>query len=113
MQHRSVQWRSVVILFLALGIIFYVVMSQTKQQLASLQTRSEQLQATYASLDQENKELQSELKYVSTDTYVEEAARSELGYVRNGEIQFHFASIDVLKGYTESEWNALLEEFRE
>ena len=33
--------------------------------------------------------------------------------VRDGEIHFHFASMDVLRGYTEAEWNALLDEFRD
>ena len=43
----------------------------------------------------------------------EETARNDFGYVREGEIHFHFASMDVLRGYTEAEWNALLDEFRD
>ena len=45
--------------------------------------------------------------------YIEETARNDFGYVREGEIHFHFASMDVLRGYTEAEWNALLDEFRD
>ena len=52
--------------------------------------------------------MREELTYVATDAYIEETARNEFGYVRDGEIHFHFASMDVLRGYTEAEWNALL-----
>lgn len=113
MGRKLVHWKAVVILLAALGIIFYVVMAQSRQRLDALSTRNDQLQQQYAALDQENRDLRDQLKYVATDAYVEETARNEFGYVRDGEIHFHFASIDVLKGYTESEWNALLDEFRD
>ena len=113
MGRKLVHWKAVVILLAALGIIFYVVMAQSRQRLDALSTRNEQLQQQYAALDQENRDLRDQLKYVATDAYVEETARNEFGYVRDGEIHFHFASIDVLKGYTESEWNVLLDEFRD
>ena len=57
--------------------------------------------------------MREELTYVATDAYIEETARNDFGYVREGEIHFHFASMDVLRGYTEAEWNALLDEFRD
>lgn len=79
----------------------------------ALSTRNEQLQQQYAALDQKNRDLREELTYVATDAYIEETARNEFGYVRDGEIHFHFASMDVLRGYTEAEWNALLDEFRD
>ena len=106
MGRRLVRWKAVVILLVVLGIIFYVVMAQSRQRL-------EQLQQQYAALDQKNRDLREELTYVATDAYIEETARNEFGYVRDGEIHFHFASMDVLRGYTEAEWNALLDEFRD
>ena len=105
MGRRLVRWKAVVILLVVLGIIFYVVMA--------LSTRNEQLQQQYAALDQKNRDLREELTYVATDAYIEETARNDFGYVRDGEIHFHFASMDVLRGYTEAEWNALLDEFRD
>ena len=103
----------VVILLVVLGIIFYVVMAQSRQRLDALSTHNEQLQQQYAVLDQENRDLREKLTYVATDAYIEETARNDFGYVREGEIHFHFASMDVLRGYTEAEWNALLDEFRD
>lgn len=113
MGRRLVRWKAVVILLVVLGIIFYVVMAQSRQRLDALSTRNEQLQQQYAALDQKNRDLREELTYVATDAYIEETARNEVGYVRDGEIHFHFASMDVLRGYTEAEWNALLDEFRD
>ena len=112
MGRRLVRWKAVVILLVVLGIIFYVVMAQSRQRLDALSTRNEQLQQ-YAALDQKNRDLREELTYVATDAYIEETARNDFGYVRDGEIHFHFASMDVLRGYTEAEWNALLDEFRD
>ena len=112
MGRRLVRWKAVVILLVVLGIIFYVVMAQSRQRLDALSTRNEQLQQ-HAALDQKNRDLREELTYVATDAYIEETARNEFGYVRDGEIHFHFASMDVLRGYTEAEWNALLDEFRD
>lgn len=113
MGRRLVRWKAVVILLVVLGIIFYVVMAQSRQRLDALSTRNEQLQQQYAALDQKNRDLREELTYVATDAYIEETARNDSGYVRDGEIHFHFASMDVLRGYTEAEWNALLDEFRD
>ena len=113
MGRRLVRWKAVVILLVVLGIIFYVVMAQSRQRLDALSTRNEQLQQQYAALDQKNRDLREELTYVATDAYIEETARNEFGYVRDGEIHFHFASMDVLRGYTVAEWNALLDEFRD
>lgn len=113
MGRRLVRWKAVVILLVVLGIIFYVVMAQSRQRLDALSTRNEQLQQQYAALDQKNRDLREELTYVATDAHIEETARNDFGYVRDGEIHFHFASMDVLRGYTEAEWNALLDEFRD
>ena len=45
---RLVRWKAVVILLVVLGIIFYVVMAQSRQRLDALSTRNEQLQQQYA-----------------------------------------------------------------
>ena len=45
-------------------------------------------------------------------SYVENEAR-ELGYIREGEIIFAFSDPDALKGYTEEEYQIILEEMRE
>lgn len=89
MGRRLVRWKAVVILLVVLGIIFYVVMAQSRQRLDALSTRNEQLQQQYAALDQKNRDLREELTYVATDAYIEETARNEFGYVRDGEIHFH------------------------
>ena len=113
MGHRLGRWKAVVILLVVLGIIFYVVMAQSRQRLDALSTRNEQLQQQYAALDQKNRDLREELTYVATDANIEKPPRNVSVYIRYGEIHFHFASMDVLRGYTEAEWNALLDEFRD
>ena len=119
MGRRLVRWKAVVILLVVLVVFLVRTLSnrtgvlQDEQRLDALSTRNEQLQQQYAALDQKNRDLREELTYVATDAYIEETARNDFGYVRDGEIHFHFASMDVLRGYTEAEWNALLDEFRD
>lgn len=43
---RLVRWKAVVILLVVLGIIFYVVMAQSRQRLDALSTRKEQLRSS-------------------------------------------------------------------
>ena len=74
MGRRLVRWKAVVILLVVLGIIFYVVMAQSRQRLDALSTRNEQLQQQYAALDQKNRDLREELTYVATDAYIEETS---------------------------------------
>lgn len=112
MERKVIRWKPLLLLLAVLLVIFYVIMAQSRQRLEELSTQSNQLQQTYALLDQENKELNKTLKYVATDTYVEEIARSEFGYLRDGEIRFRFSSIDVLRGYTAQEYQLLTEELR-
>lgn len=113
MGRRLVRWKAVVILLVVLGIIFYVVMAQSRQRLDALSTRNEQLQQQYAALDQKNRDLREELTYVATDAYIEETARNEFGYVRDGETTSTLPAWMCCRGYTEAEWNALLDEFRD
>ena len=61
MGRRLVRWKAVVILLVVLGIIFYVVMAQSRQRLDALSTRNEQLQQQYLqqnTLQLEKKQLQ-------------------------------------------------------
>ncbi len=112
MERKVFRWKPLLLLLAVLLVVFYVIMAQSRQQLAELSTESNMLQQTHADLDQDNKTLRKTLEYVATDAYVEEVARSEFGYLRDGEIRFRFSSIDVLRGYTAQEYQLLTEELR-
>ena len=64
---RLVRWKAVVILLVVLGIIFYVVMAQSRQRLDALSTRNEQLQQQYLqqnTLQLEKKQLQEKAEEI-------------------------------------------------
>lgn len=112
MERKLFPWKPLLLLLAVLLVVFYVVMAQSRQQVAELSTESSQLQQTYAELDQENKELNDRLNYVKTDAYVEEVASNVFHYLHEGEVRFRFSSIDVLRGYTAQEYQLLTEELR-
>lgn len=65
---------------LMLNFISQVIQSST------LEARKTQLEAEVARLEAENRELQGAVAYALSDAYVEQAAREQLGYAREGEV---------------------------
>jgi hypothetical protein len=57
--------------------------------------------------------LKNDLARVGTDGYVENEAREKLDFIREGEIVFAFENPDALKGYTEEEYQIIMDEMRD
>ena len=57
--------------------------------------------------------VRSELARVGSEGYVENAAREEYGFIKQGEIVFAFENPDALKGYTEEEYQIIMDEMRD
>ena len=50
---------------------------------------------------------------VGSDGDVENAARENYGFIRNGEIVFAFENPELLRGYTEEEYQTIMDEMRD
>ena len=74
--------------------------------LASLQLKVNVMEMNYA-------DLQLELQRVGSEGYVENAARENYGFIRNGEIVFAFENPELLRGYTEEEYQTIMDEMRD
>lgn len=50
---------------------------------------------------------------MGSEGYVENAARENYGFIRNGEIVFAFENPELLRGYTEEEYQTIMDEMRD
>lgn len=109
---RFFSWPFMGLMAALMVILFGAALHWINADIKNLQARNDALQITMSDLDLDYADLKNELERIGSDGYVENEAR-ELGYIREGEIIFAFSDPDALKGYTEEEYQIILEEMRE
>ncbi len=83
--HILLLWKRLMF-FLGLAVVFFCVLFLPLQLKAwRLQSELNQLQQQKQVLQQQQQQIQQQIGYYSSDAYVEEAARQELGLVKPGE----------------------------
>lgn len=107
---KVVSWRMLALITLLMVICFAVLWHMGGRYLAELQAESATLQADLNRLEVTYAQLQSELRRVGTDSYVENEAREKYDFIKAGEICFEFTNPDKLKDYTAEEWQVILDE---
>ena len=58
-------------------------------------------------------DLQLQLQRVGSEGYVENEAREKYDFIRQGEIIFAFDNPELLRGYTEEEYQIIMDEMRD
>ena len=81
--------------------------------IAKLQAQDATLQLKVNVMEMNYADLQLELQRVGSEGYVENAARENYGFIRNGEIVFAFENPELLRGYTEEEYQTIMDEMRD
>ena len=110
---KYISWRVMALITAAMLLLFGVGMHFLHANLTRLQAQDEALKAQVTLLQSDLEALQNQLQRVGTDGYVETAARETYGYIREGEIIFAFEHPEALKGYTEEEYQIVLNEMRD
>ncbi len=111
--HRYFSWQFMAILAALLVILFLCAMHWVNADIKQLQAQDEALRLSVNVMDMEHANLELELARVGSDGYVENEAREHYGFIRDGEIIFAFTDPDALKGYTEEEYQIILDEMRD
>ncbi len=110
---RYFSWKFMAILAVLLIILFCAAMIWVNADIKKLHEQDEALRLTVNVMDMEHANLELELARVGSDGYVENEAREHYGFIREGEIIFTFEDPDVLKGYTEEEYQIIMDEMRD
>ncbi len=111
-QHKPVSWLQFGAIAALVVILFAVLMVREQQKLTRLQAQENTLEAEMNLMQQSYEELAQQLERVGTDGHVENAARKTYGYIREGEIIFAFQYPEMLNGYTQEEYQYIIEQMR-
>ncbi len=110
---RYLSWRFMALMGILLVLGFCAAMHWVRADIRELEAAKTTLQLRVNIMDMELADLQDQLKRMGSDGYVENEARENYGFIREGEIIFAFEDPDVLKGYTEEEYRIIMEELRD
>lgn len=106
-------WTFMGILAALLVILFVAALCWINADIEKLQSQDESLRLSTNALSLEYADLKLELERIGSDGYVENEARENYGYIREGEIVFAFSDPEALKGYTEEEYQIIMDEMRD
>ena len=110
---RYISWRGLALGAVLLVIIFFVALHWVRADIAQLQAQDTTLQYKVNLMEMDYADLQLELQRVGSEGYVENEARENYGFIRSGEIIFAFENPELLKGYTEEEYQIIMDEMRD
>ena len=110
---RYISWRGMALGAALLLILFFSALFWVRSDIDRLQKEDTTLQLKVNMLEMDYANLQLELARVGSEGYVENAAREEYGFIKEGEIIFAFENPDALKGYTEEDYQIIMDEMRD
>ena len=110
---RYISWYGMALGAVLLLILFGVSLHLVHSDIDQLEARDAALQLQVNLMEMDYADLQLELQRVGSEGYVENIARDEFDYIREGEIVFAFEDPDVLKGYTAEEYQIIMDEMRD
>ena len=110
---RYISWRGMALGAVLLLILFFAALYWVRTDITRLQSEDKSLQLKVNVMEMDYASLQLELARVGSEGYVENAARENYGFIKDGEILFAFENPDLLKGYTEEEYQTIMDEMRD
>lgn len=110
---RYISWGGMALGVVLLLALFGVSMHWVRGDIKALQAQDTTLQLTVSVMEMDYADLQLDLQRVGSEGYVENIARNELDFIRQGEIVFAFEDPELLKGYTEEEYQIIMDELRD
>lgn len=100
---KPISWALVVVCCAALMIAVLSYRNWIEEQIVLLGGEEATLTVTLSQRRAESEELRLQIKRAGTDADIEEKARSEYGYMKEGELRFAFDNAEALDDYTARE----------
>lgn len=110
---RYISWKGMGLMALLMVLLFCVSLHWVRQDIARLEAQDATLQLKMNVMEMDYADLQLELQRVGSEGYVENEARENYGFIRSGEIVFAFDDPEKLRGYTEEEYQIIMDEMRD
>ncbi len=110
---RYIPWGGMALGVVLLLVLFGVSMHWVRSDIKRLEAQDTTLQLKVNLMEMNYADLQLELQRVGSEGYVENIARDEFDYIRQGEIVFAFEDPKLLEGYTVEEYQIIMNELRD
>ena len=106
----QITWPVVVLsALMLLGILVYGLSLNSANRRA-INDREANLQYTLSRKEETQLSLAQQVENIGSKSYIESHARTDYGYLKEGEIRFEVVNAEVLDNYTEEEWQVILDE---
>ena len=105
MNYRRFGW-TIGILTAAFLLLFWIVSGR----LGERQQKETALRVALTRLEEENKEIDAELKLVDTEDYIVTSAMTNYAFMNKNDLRFQFTNPEALYAYTEEELKILMDE---
>lgn len=110
---QYISWRGMALGSGLLVIVFFFALHWVRADVNKLHAQETTLQYTVNVMEMDYADLLLQLQRVGSEGYVENEAREKYKYIRDGEIIFAFENPELLKGYTEEEYQIIMDEMRD
>ena len=110
MDRKVISWRGIAVMIMAFLVVFGIAMFGILSSRRAMEKQYQEQQSRIVDMEMNVSELKNELARVGTDGYVENQAREDYSYTRDGELLFEFSDPGRLDNYTEEEWDVIMDE---
>ena len=106
-------WRFMTVATVLMVLLFCAALYWVRTDIKRLQAQENTLTLSVNAMEMTYADLQLTLQRVGSEGYVENEAREKYDFIRQGEIVFAFDNPELLRGYTEEEYQIIMDEMRD
>ena len=106
-------WRFMTVMAVLMVLLFCAALYWVRTDIQRLQAQENTLTLSVNVMEMTYADLQMQLQRVGSEGYVENEAREKYDFIRQGEIIFAFDNPELLRGYTEEEYQIIMDEMRD
>ena len=110
---RSVSLKGFVLLLVLILAVFFLLHSLLRSGTEERSGKEKELKVRLTRLEEENKDLTTQLNVVDTEEYIRSSAVRDYAYVQRDAIRFEFTNPEAIYGYSQEELEILMDEISE
>jgi cell division protein FtsB len=110
---RSVSLKGFVLVLALIVAVFLILHTVLRSGVDERAEKEKELKVRLTRLEEENKDLTTQLNVVDTDDYIRSSAVRNYSFVQKDAIRFEFTNPEALYGYSQEELAILMDEISE
>ena len=107
---ETMNWRKFGLIAGILLAAFLLLFSLLHHQLGNTRQEENALRTTLTRMEEQNKEMNAQLKLVGTEDYIVSSAMTNYAFMNKNDLRFQFTNPEALYAYTEEELKILMDE---